>query len=239
MGTSKSEMKACYNFIKWPETWVYPQPPVGIVLSYVAMFTNQDTAAKYVMALRWTHHYARLSTASFDNQSLAQALSGGRKLLPSKRTFTYARWDMAEKLVQRAKVEGEAEHAALYALSANFLPRLRYELLPLRIDDLETHSSVEVVQCGAAGQQIPALRISLKSRKIKGVPSSPDGASAWVIPSSIYCARCAFSTTTIKLEGSAPAGAFRIRTMHSPKCAGVIPRITPQWLFAEALRWSS
>ena len=171
MATYRSEMKAWYNFVKWSDTGLYLQPPVDLVLAYVAMFANQDSAAKYVSALRWAHHYARLPTASFDTQSLAQALSGGRKLLPSKRPFTYVTWDMAEKLVQRAKAEGEEEQAALYALSANFLPRLRDELLPLRMDDLETHSSVEIVQCGAAGGEIPALRISLLSRK-----NAPGGA---------------------------------------------------------------
>ena len=171
MATYRSEMKAWYNFVKWSDTGLYLQPPVDLVLAYVAMFANQDSAAKYVSALRWAHHYARLPTASFDTQSLAQALSGGRKLLPSKRPFTYVTWDMAEKLVQRAKAEGEEEQAALYALSANFLPRLRDELLPLRMDDLESHSMVEIVQCGAAGEELPALRISLLSRK-----NAPGGA---------------------------------------------------------------
>ena len=105
MATYRSEMKAWYNFVKWSDTGLYLQPPVDLVLAYVAMFANQDSAAKYVSALRWAHHYARLPTASFDTQSLAQALSGGRKLLPSKRPFTYVTWDMAEKLVQRAKAE--------------------------------------------------------------------------------------------------------------------------------------
>ena len=53
----------------------------------------------------------------------------------------------------------------MYALSVNFLPRLRDELLPLCMDDLANDSSVEMVYCDDSGAHIPALTINLRSRK--------------------------------------------------------------------------
>ena len=110
--TYRSEIKAWFNFVEWTETGAFIQPPLDIVLAYVALFANGDSAAKYVTALRWAHHYLRAPTSSFDTPSLAQALSGARKLNPSKKPFTYVSWAVAEKLVHSARSEHEEEQAA-------------------------------------------------------------------------------------------------------------------------------
>ena len=129
---------------------------------FVSIFRCPESAHKYVSAIRWAHHFMGVGVDKWDTASLAQVLKGSKKLrVEPVRKASAIRWPLLRRLVKHALLREEHEQATAYVLAANFLFRVPSELVPLRFDGLDFHSSVkEISNAGRA-----ALEISLKSRK--------------------------------------------------------------------------
>ena len=132
----------------------------GTVKRFVAIFRDPSSAEKYLTAIRWAHDFAGLKI-NFDSRSLKQVLRGAFKLKGPPAQVRAILWPLLRRLVRHASSRGQCEQSCAYVLAANFLFRVPSELIPLRFDNVDVHSSVkEFVEDGR-----PVLEISLKSRK--------------------------------------------------------------------------
>ena len=133
-------------------------------MAYIALFRKAQSCEKYLSALRWAHTKLRRENTWYTD-SVKQCIKGARKHQrhdAPETEFVYADWKLQERLVRHAFSALEFEQALAYILAGQFLLRVQDECVPLRWNELATHSKIEVSQVPGGPSSIV---LSLKSRK--------------------------------------------------------------------------
>ena len=160
--TYASAIRCWMSFVSLLGLTCFLSPSESVVIKYIAIFRNGDTAAQYLKTLKWFCVYARYPTPWATSASVKQVLNGSKKLTRKnrvKRSKVVLTWEQIERLVQGARQRSELEVATVMVLSTSFMFRIPSECIPLCIKG--THSSVEAVMDGGR----PALKVTLASRK--------------------------------------------------------------------------
>lgn len=161
LGTYLSEIPCFRRFCEMLGVVAIPAEE-STVKRFVTIFRCPESAAKYVIAIRWAHTFVGVSNEVWDTASLRQVVQGAIKLRQSPvRKAVAIRWPLLRQLVVHASSRSLLEQACAYVLAANFMFRVPSELLPLCFDNPDSHSQVREVRSSGT----IALEIRLKHRK--------------------------------------------------------------------------
>ena len=168
ISTYRSEIKCWLLFLQTTKRSIADvlNPPQALVLQYITIFKNIQSAKKYVQALRWLHDRFYCPIA-WDDRILQAHLRGVENIsknLGVFRTKPELSVDQIQQIIITADRWGEMEFATECSVTSEFLLRVPSECLRLCRDDLERHSKIDFL--GMSTSSVPTgMHLSLKKRK--------------------------------------------------------------------------
>ena len=160
--TYASAIRCWMSFVTMLGLTCFLSPPEDVIIQYIAIFRNGDSAAQYLKTLKWVCVYCRYPTPWAVSPAVKQILNGSKKLTRQnrvKRAKVIFTWEQISRLVTGARSRNELEVATVMVLSTSFMFRIPSECIPLCIQG--AHSTVTALLDGGR----PALKVTLASRK--------------------------------------------------------------------------